>query len=155
MSNSELIIKTELQVQKPIHEVFEAVANPEHMTHYFISESTGYMEQGKTLIWKFSEFEEKFPVYIEKIEPGKLISFSWDTNGKKYTVDISFSEQKNNSTLVSVSETGGRNDEEGIIWLKQNTAGWANFLACLKAYLEYGINLRKGGFDFMIEDKIS
>lgn len=29
--------------------------------------------------------------------------------------------------------------------------GWANFLACLKAYLEYGINLRKGAFDFMSE----
>jgi hypothetical protein len=41
------------------------------------------------------------------------------------------------------------NDQAGINWLKGNTEGWANFLACLKAYLEYGINLRKGGFDFM------
>jgi uncharacterized protein YndB with AHSA1/START domain len=154
MSDSEFIIKTQLQVQKPLHEVFEAVANPVHMTNYFISESTGSMEQGKTLMWKFPEFEEKFPVYIENMEPGRFITFSWDNNGKKYTVEISFLEQKNNSTLVSVSETGGRNDEEGITWLKQNTAGWANFLACLKAYLEYGINLRKGGFDFMIENKI-
>ena len=31
----------------------------------------------------------------------------------------------------------------------ENTEGWANFLACLKAYLEYGINLRKGAFDFL------
>jgi uncharacterized protein YndB with AHSA1/START domain len=38
-------------------------------------------------------------------------------------------------------------NEEGIKWLKCNTEGWANFLACLKAYLEYGINLRKGAFD--------
>lgn len=30
----------------------------------------------------------------------------------------------------------------------ENTEGWANFLACLKAYLDYGINLRKGAFDF-------
>jgi len=155
MSDSEFVIKTQLQVQKPVQEVFEAVGNPVHMTRYFISESTGFMEQGKTLMWKFPEFEEKFPVYIEKIDPGKFISFSWNNNGNKYVVDISFSEQKNNSTLVSVSETGGKNNEEGIIWLKQNTAGWANFLACLKAYLEYGINLRKGGFDFMVEKKTS
>ena len=33
--------------------------------------------------------------------------------------------------------------------LKGYTAGRANFLACLKAYLEYGINLRKVAFDFM------
>ena len=28
----------------------------------------------------------------------------------------------------------------------------SNFLACLKAYLEYGINLRKGAFDFMKDE---
>jgi uncharacterized protein YndB with AHSA1/START domain len=28
-----------------------------------------------------------------------------------------------------------------------------NFLTCLKAYLEYGINLRKGAFDFMSDKK--
>ena len=33
-----------------------------------------------------------------------------------------------------------------------NTEGWANFLACMKAYLEYGIQLRKGAFDFMREN---
>jgi hypothetical protein len=32
----------------------------------------------------------------------------------------------------------------GIDWQKGNAEGWANFPACLKAYLEYGIN----GFDF-------
>ena len=37
----------------------------------------------------------------------------------------------------------------GLHWFGGNTEGWANFLACLKAYLEFGINLRKGGFDFM------
>ncbi|MEZ5019958.1 MAG: hypothetical protein R2756_07515 [Bacteroidales bacterium] len=42
-------------------------------------------------------------------------------------------------------------DEAGLKWLQGNTAGWANFLACLKAYLEYGINLRVGAFDFMTD----
>jgi hypothetical protein len=30
-----------------------------------------------------------------------------------------------------------KNDEAGIKWLQGNNAGWANFLACLKARLEY------------------
>jgi len=38
---------------------------------------------------------------------------------------------------------------EGIEWYGRNTEGWVNFLACLKAYLEYKINLRKGAFEFM------
>jgi len=48
---------------------------------------------------------------------------------------------------VTVTEKSRDNNEAGIRWLKSNTEGWANFLACLKAYLEYGINLRKGAFD--------
>ncbi len=154
MSEKDLVVNTELQVRKPLHEVFEAVVNPEHMTQYFISESSGRMEPGKTLMWKFPEFSEEFPVYTEKIIPNELISFSWDNNGRSFIVEIRFTEKKNKSTLVSVSEAGAENNEEGILWLKQNTAGWANFLACLKAYLEHGINLRKGGFDYMTDDNI-
>jgi hypothetical protein len=59
----------------------------------------------------------------------------------------------NNSTLVTVTEKSMENNEAGIKWLKGNSGGWANFLACLKAYLEYGINLRKGAFDFMKKKK--
>jgi hypothetical protein len=57
----------------------------------------------------------------------------------------------NNSTLVSITEKSMENDEAGIKWLIGNTEGWANFLACLEAWLEYGINLRKGAFDYMTD----
>jgi hypothetical protein len=50
---------------------------------------------------------------------------------------------------VTVTEKSRNNDEAGILWLRRNTEGWANFLACLKAWLEYGINLRKGAFDYL------
>jgi hypothetical protein len=54
---------------------------------------------------------------------------------------------QDNTTFVSITEKTRDNDEKGIKWLNSNTEGWANFLACLKAYLEYGINLRKNAFD--------
>ncbi|RRN77607.1 ATPase, partial [Pseudoxanthomonas sp. SGD-10] len=53
-----------------------------------------------------------------------------------------------NATVVTVTEKEMPNNPEGINWLKGNTEGWANFLACLKAFTEYGINLRKGAFDY-------
>jgi hypothetical protein len=43
------------------------------------------------------------------------------------------------------------NSAAGIKWLQGNRGGWANFLACLKAWMEYGINLRKGAFDYMAD----
>jgi len=144
-----LEIKTALQIQKPVREVFEAIADPAKMSNYFISKSSGRMEEGKKLFWKFPEFDEEFPVRIDKVEKDKYISFYWDTDGNELLVEINLTSADNDSTLVMITEKSMENNEAGIKWLKGNTEGWANFLACLKAYLEYGINLRKGAFDFM------
>ncbi len=148
MSNQTLEIKTGIQIQKPPHEVFEAIVDPEKMKNYFISESTGRMEEGKELVWKFPEFEMKIPVRVGKIEKDQYISYHWDDNGHEQLVEITLLAKGDNDTHVTVTEKSRDNDEAGIKWLKGNTEGWANFLACLKAWLEYGINLRKGAFDF-------
>ena len=152
MTNQPLEIKASLQIQKPIHEVFEAIVDPAKMTNYFISESDGRMEEGKKLTWHFPEFKTPVPVRIGKIKNDSYISYYWDgANGKETLVEMNLAEKGDADTLVTVTEKSGDNDEAGIKWLKGNTEGWANFLACLKAYLEYGINLRKGAFDFMKE----
>jgi len=136
-------------MQKPVNEVFEAIVDPAKMSNYFISKGSGRMEEGKTIIWRFPEFDEEFPVRISKIEKDTYISYYWDIDGKELLVEITLTPKGNNATLVTITEKSMENDEAGIKWLKGNTEGWANFLACLKAYLEYGINLRKGGFDYL------
>lgn len=75
MTNKPLEIKASLQVQKPIHEVFEAIVDSAKMTNYFISESDGRMEEGKKLIWHFPEFKTPVPVRIGKIEKDSYISY--------------------------------------------------------------------------------
>ncbi|HEY6141845.1 MAG TPA: SRPBCC domain-containing protein [Flavobacterium sp.] len=141
-----LIAKATIQIQKPIKEVFEGIVNPEKMTKYFISESNGRMETGKELIWKFPEFLDKVPVKDIKVEINRSVSFVWDP---ETIVKITLEEQTDNSTIVKVTEDGKPYNEDNLKWAIGNTEGWANFLACMKAYLEYGIQLRKGAFDFM------
>jgi uncharacterized protein YndB with AHSA1/START domain len=153
MKNKTLEIKAALQISKPVNEVFEAIVDPVKMSNYFISKSSGRMEEGKLLTWQFPEFKMNFPVRIGKIERNKYISFYWDIDGIELLTEMTLTPKTNDSTLVTISEKSRKNDEAGIKWLKGNTEGWANFLACLKAWLEYGINLRKGAFDFM-SDKI-
>jgi uncharacterized protein YndB with AHSA1/START domain len=153
MGNQILEIKAALQISKPVNEVFEAIVDPVKMSNYFISKSSGRMEEGKLLTWQFPEFEMNFPVRIGKIERNKYISFYWDIDAIELLTEMTLTPKANNSTLVNITEKSRKNDEAGIKWLKGNTEGWANFLACLKAWLEYGINLRKGAFDFM-SDKI-
>ena len=135
-----------IQIQKPVGEVFEGIVNPEKMTKYFISESTGRLETGKEVIWKFPEFDNKYPVNEIKIETNRSISFVWDP---ETIVKITLEELPDHSTLVRVNENGKELNENNLKWALENSGGWANFLACMKAYLEYGIQLRKGAFDFM------
>jgi uncharacterized protein YndB with AHSA1/START domain len=149
MKPEKLEIKCAMQIQKPVNEVFEAIVNPEKMSNYFISQSTGKMEEDKNLIWKFPEFDFECPIRVGKIEKDKYISYFWMMDNLELLVEITLTEKENKSTLVSISEKSRENDEAGIKWLSGNSFGWSNFLACLKAYLEYGINLRKGSFDYL------
>lgn len=145
----QLEIQNSIQILKPRDEVFNAIIDPSRMSNYFIAEGSGKMEEGKTVEWKFPEFEDRFEIEVLKIIPSEFISFKWEgSKDKKLTVIMSL-EDLDGNTLVKITEGKMDNNEEGILWYGRNTGGWANFLACLKAYLEYGINLRKGAFDFM------
>ncbi|MBT8394447.1 MAG: SRPBCC domain-containing protein [Bacteroidia bacterium] len=139
-----------LQIQKPIEEVFEGIVNPMKMTKYFISESSGRLESGGEVIWKFPEFPDKFPVKDVKIITNSSISFVWDP---ETVVNIVLEALPDRSTIVKVTEKGKELNDKNLKWLISNAGGWANFLACMKAYLEYGIQLRKGAFEFMRKNK--
>ncbi len=149
MKPETLEIKVAMQIQKPINEVFEAIINPEKMSNYFISKSTGTMEEGKSLVWNFPEFDFDCPIRVGKIEKYNYISYYWKMDEIELLVEMTLTTRENNSTLVSITEKSRNNDEAGLKWLSGNSFGWSNFLACLKAYLEYNINLRKGAFDYL------
>lgn len=150
MENQQLEIKAAIQISKTAAEIFEGIVNPSQMSHYFISESTGRMEQGKELVWRFPEFDMNVPVRIGEVEQDRSVSFYWGEPGKEMRVAITLEPfgKGGGATVVRVTEGTMPLGEAGINWLIGNTEGWANFLACMKAYLEYGINLRKGAFDF-------
>ena len=143
-----LSIKVSLKIQRTMHDVYEAIVDPAGMTNYFLAESSGRMESGKTLHWKFPEMDMQFPVKIKTLRPDDYISFYWDNmfDGSPMLVEIQL-KQMADGTFVTITEKEMDNTGDGIKWLRGNTEGWANFLACLKAWLEYGINLRKGAFD--------
>lgn len=148
MNNNKLEIKAKIQIQKPVGEVFEAIVNPEKMADYFIAKGTESMETGAKPVWKFPEFDDEVPVSVSNVEKDKYVAFYWDNEGVETLCEINLSAVDTGETIVEITEKEMDNTEAGIKWLKGNTEGWANFLCCLKAYLEYGINLRKGAFDY-------
>ena len=144
---TKLMVEASIQIQKPPHTVYEAIVDPEKMSNYFISKGSARLETGKTIMWRFPEFDLEFPVRVEKTLQDQYVSFHWDVDGEELLVEITLT-PRDDSTVVNVTEKSRTLDEAGLKWLKGNTEGWANCLACLKAYLEYGVNLRKGAFDY-------
>lgn len=144
--NSKVTAKASIGIQKPPATVFEAIVNPEIMTNYFISKGSGKMEKGMEIRWEFPEFEGSYPVSVKDIRKDEYISFVWDPDS---FIEIKLEKSADGNTVVKVFEEGHNHDEEGVKWAIGQSEGWANFLACMKAWLEYGIHLRKGAFDFM------
>ena len=144
-----LTAKASIQIQQDAQKVFTAIVSAQGMSNYFIASATGDLEKNRIVEWKFPEFDEVFPVEGKEIKPNEYISFDWSGGEVNKLVEIFLNEQPDGSTVVKVVEHEMDKTDEGIKQMMQQTEGWANFLACLKAYLDHGINLRKGAFAFM------
>ncbi len=142
-----LEVKTYIKIQKPAHEVFEAMIDPRKMSKYFITTGSARLEKGKSVTWTWADFNDaKAQIEVQKIEGDRRISFRWPAGGVETTVDITLEPKGERETQVRIREAGWEKDDQGIAAVVENTQGWTNFLDCLKASLEYGINLRQGAF---------
>lgn len=139
-----LQVEVEKKISKPIHEVFEAIVDPEKMTNYFISSASGRLEEGKTIIWKWDDVGAELPITVKKVDKNNFISFLWSASGVETTVEIKLKPLDETTTLIMVREDGWESDENGIKRYGQQTHGWVDMVTCLQAYLEFGINLRRG-----------
>ncbi|MGF1630031.1 MAG: hypothetical protein ACFCUT_11230 [Kiloniellaceae bacterium] len=62
----------------------------------------------------------------------------------KTRIEMGFAPLEDGSTLVTIAEAGRREGDDALKKSYLNCEGWSQMLCCMKAYLEYGINLRDG-----------
>ncbi|OHV84290.1 SRPBCC family protein [Rhizobium sp. LCM 4573] len=156
----ELKFKVSSRVSKPIEEVFEAVADPKKLSGYFTTGgASARLETGTTVTWDFADFPGAFPVEVVEVEKNRKIVLRWDAadgnpaeQGQenvapadyKTTITMTFEPLDGNRTLVTIAEEGWRETPGGLAASYGNCQGWSQMLCALKAYVEYGINLREG-----------
>jgi len=145
MAEDKIKAKVQMGILKPASLIFEAIVDPEQMKQYFISGSTGRMESGKALTWTWDDFDAEHQIKIGKIEKDKTVSFEWNGSGVNCVVVITLEAKGNEKALVKITESEWTADYKGANQCMGQVEGWTHFLCCLKAYLEYGINLRTGG----------
>jgi uncharacterized protein YndB with AHSA1/START domain len=146
MSENTIRAKVQIGILKPASEIFEAIVDPQKMNKYFISGNTGKMESGKNLTWTWEDFGAELEIKVGKVEKDKTVSFEWNGSGDECVVVITLEPKGENQTLVKITESDWPADYKGANQCMGQVEGWTNFLCCLKAYLEYGINLRVGAF---------
>lgn len=140
------------RVARPVHEVFEAVANPAQLSNYFTTGGAkGRLETGATVTWDFHDFPGAFPVHVVEVVPDRRIVLRWgaapdDDPAGDYetTVTMTFEPLEDGRTLVRIHETGWRENETGLKASYGNCEGWTGMLCAMRMWLEHGINLREG-----------
>jgi len=141
--------QVQTKIQKPVREVFDAVYNPRKLEGYFTTKSASApLDEGTTVMWEFADHPGAFPVHVRKVVPNELIVLEWAAGEGGYDtrVEMRFVQLDAESTMVTIAESGWKENERGLKDSYGNCQGWMNMSCCLKAYLEYGINLRKGFF---------
>lgn len=138
-------------VNRPVHDVFEAVADPAKLSNYFTTGGAkGRLETGATVTWDFHDFPGAFPVQVIDVAPDEKIVFEWQANepGADYTIRVTmrFTALEPGRTKVEIQEAGYRDTAGSRKASYGNCMGWAQMLAALKAWAEHGINLREGAY---------
>lgn len=148
----ELKFKVLMKIQKPVEEVFEAVHDPEKLSGYFTNGgASAPLHEGTTVQWAFADNPDEpvvsFPVNVLEVIPDERIVFEWEGSKDKQTrVEIGFEKTGPDETVVRISESGWEGTQEGLDRSYMNCMGWSQMLSALKAYAEYGIDLRKGAY---------
>ncbi len=148
----DLKYKVMIHVGRPVGEVFEAVADPKQLSSYFTTGgASARLEEGTTVIWEFADFPGAFPIEVGEVIKDQKIVLRWQSDdpeapSDKLTVTMSFKSTDDNRTLVEIEENGWRDTESGLKSSYGNCMGWSQMLCALKAWVEYGINLREGAY---------
>jgi uncharacterized protein YndB with AHSA1/START domain len=138
-------------VNRPRHDVFEAVADPGELSSYFTTGgASARLEQGETVMWDFADFPGAFPVDVTEVVPDEKIAFNWQANepGAEYQLQVTFrfTDVEEGRTRIEVEEAGWHDSEAAREASYGNCMGWSQMLCALKMWIEHRINLREGAY---------
>jgi uncharacterized protein YndB with AHSA1/START domain len=140
------------RISRPVHDVFEAVADPKKLSGYFTTGgAVGRLEKGAIVTWDFHDFPGAFPVHVVDVVPDEKIVLRWgapadeDPAGAyETTITMTFEALEDQRTLVRIHESGWRENATGQKASYSNCEGWTGMLCAMRAWIEHGINLREG-----------
>lgn len=135
-------------IRKPVEQVFEAFIDPEITTHFWFTNSTGKLEEGKQVRWDWEMYGVSAQVKVRTIQKNKRILIKWGSDESFTTVEWEFTSY-DEGTFVSITQKDFNGTaEEQVAQVIDSMGGFTMVLAGLKAFLEHGIELN------LVSDKV-
>ena len=148
---TELSFSVSGRVSRTPAEVYEAVADPAQLSHYFTTGGArGRLEAGADVSWDFADFPGRFPItVVEAVAPERIV-IEWPASpgsndtGSTRTVFEFAPIDGGRRTLVTITESSWNATTTGAKSAFGNCEGWTGMLSALKMWVEHGVNLREG-----------
>jgi uncharacterized protein YndB with AHSA1/START domain len=141
-SKQEAVAKAEMLIRKPVAAVFEAFVDPDITAKFWFTKGSGRLEPGKKIRWDWEMYNISVDVTVKAIEKNKRILLEWSAYGTPTTIEWVFTPLPDDTTFVSVTNSGFRGDDEAILnQVVGSTEGFTIVLAGLKALFEHDVDL--------------
>ena len=102
-------------IRRPVAEVFEAFANPDITTKFWLERSTGRLEPDASLRWYFTQ-DISTEVRVLDLSENERILIEWDTDSEHpTTVEWTFAARTPEATYVSIVNKGFAGDGNEIV----------------------------------------
>ncbi|WP_245964543.1 SRPBCC family protein [Rufibacter immobilis] len=139
-NNNTPTVECQMMIRKPAATVFQAFIDPAFTTKFWFTESSGPLEAGKTITWRWEMYDVSDNIKVKEIIPNQKITIEWDAPAT--TVDFEFTTLTEDTTYVVIKNYGfSQTGDDLIEAIKNNTSGFTTVLDGLKAYLEFGVEL--------------
>jgi uncharacterized protein YndB with AHSA1/START domain len=142
-TNTDIEINVRERILKPVGEVFDAVIDPAKLSKYFISCASGPIKRGP-VTWEFGDFGAKVTINVLEVQTNKKIVWESTALGQPTRTTIEFVPDRKGITLVTITEGHYAFTPDGVKLALGQNAGWTHTLCGLKAFVQFGINLRAG-----------
>ena len=141
---SEVVAKAQTTILAETSDAFDAIVQADKVTTFFPDRASGDLRIGSSIMWQFDHAGAKVDLRVLELERPTRIVFEWNAAQAGFKrVEFGLS-QSRGATRIEVVEKGYSLSADDVAKAIQQTNGWAEFLAFLKARLQFDIELRAG-----------
>ena len=136
------IAKAEMQIRKPIAEVFEAFIDPAITSRFWFTKGSARLDAQQEVTWEWEMYNFSVQIRVKELVRNKRLTVEWTGFESPTTIDWKFTELPDNTTFVSITNSGFTGEGDHVVKQALDaTEGFAFVLAGAKALLEHNVEL--------------